>query len=309
MKLSGGSNISSSAQIGDGVIVDADVNASAAIAGSKLQALSVGANAGVIPSTGIADAHVAATAAIAGSKLQALSVGANAGVIPSTGIADAHVATGAAIAASKLLGDDTAYGVGWNASLRPVSQNAIYDKIETLSTPTCVSIIPLPDGGGVGDETTFAKSANTEAELTRVVIPFKITVNKITIRTTAVSVAGTLDLTLYSEDGQTQLFSVTTATINGGELVTTAVGAVVLNPGIYYLMFNTNGTADVTLAAFQLITGAAAFSTTLGILGDVASEPDYRGQLAISAGTPPATFDPTALSDQNHKSIIFRLDN
>jgi len=48
----------------DGSIVNADISPSAAIAGSKLQALSVGANAGVIPSTGVADAHVAAGAAI-----------------------------------------------------------------------------------------------------------------------------------------------------------------------------------------------------------------------------------------------------
>lgn len=64
-----GRTIVSSNQINPGIIVNSDVNASAAIEGSKLQALSVGANAGVIPSTGIADAHIAATAAIAFSKL------------------------------------------------------------------------------------------------------------------------------------------------------------------------------------------------------------------------------------------------
>lgn len=65
--------ITSETQIAPGVIVNSDINASAAIAGSKLQALSVGANAGVIPSTGVANAHVSATAAIADTKLDTIA--------------------------------------------------------------------------------------------------------------------------------------------------------------------------------------------------------------------------------------------
>lgn len=67
--------ITDSAQINPGTIVDSDINSSAAIAASKLQALSVGANGGVLPSTGVANAHVAATAAIDYSKLAALTQG------------------------------------------------------------------------------------------------------------------------------------------------------------------------------------------------------------------------------------------
>lgn len=69
MQLSGGTNNVGSAQINDDSIVNQDINSAAAIAGSKLQALSVGANAGVIPSTGVADAHVAAAAAISADKI------------------------------------------------------------------------------------------------------------------------------------------------------------------------------------------------------------------------------------------------
>lgn len=67
--------IADSAQINAGVIIDSDINAAATIQATKIQALSVGANGGVIPSTGIADAHVAAAAAIAFSKLAALTRG------------------------------------------------------------------------------------------------------------------------------------------------------------------------------------------------------------------------------------------
>ncbi len=82
-QASAGFSISSNAQVGadviktgnilDGEIVNADIGAAAAIAGSKIQALSVGANAGVIPSTGIIDAHIAAGAAIVDTKLATIS--------------------------------------------------------------------------------------------------------------------------------------------------------------------------------------------------------------------------------------------
>jgi hypothetical protein len=76
---SSGNVITNSAQLGadvvlstaikDGEIANADIAGAAAIAGSKIQALSVGANAGVIPSTGIVNDHIAAGAAIIDSKL------------------------------------------------------------------------------------------------------------------------------------------------------------------------------------------------------------------------------------------------
>ena len=150
-----------SSHILDAELVNADIAATAAIAGSKLQALSVGVNAGVIPSTGVADAHVAATAAVAGSKLQALSVGANAGVIPSTGVADAHVAATAAVAGSKL----QALVVGTNAGVIPstgvaaahVSATAAIEdtKLATIATAGKVSgaaltlLANIPSGAGV----------------------------------------------------------------------------------------------------------------------------------------------------------------
>lgn len=68
-----GTGVIGSDEIANGAIVNEDVNASAAIAGSKLQELSVGANAGVIPSTGIVNNHVAAGAAIVDTKLATIS--------------------------------------------------------------------------------------------------------------------------------------------------------------------------------------------------------------------------------------------
>lgn len=67
------------AKLADSAVTDAKVSATAAIAGSKLQALSVGANAGVLPSTGLVDTHVAAAnkdGAAATASLRTLGTGA-----------------------------------------------------------------------------------------------------------------------------------------------------------------------------------------------------------------------------------------
>lgn len=48
-------------------------------------------------------------------------------------ITNAKVNDAAAIAASKLLGNDTAYDATWNGNTQPVSQNAVYDKFESLT--------------------------------------------------------------------------------------------------------------------------------------------------------------------------------
>jgi len=92
-----GADVVLTAAIKDGEIVNADLSATAAIAATKIQTLSVGVNGGVLPSTGIADTHLSATAAIADGKLAQIttaskvhgssltglaSIPAGAGVIP-----------------------------------------------------------------------------------------------------------------------------------------------------------------------------------------------------------------------------------
>ena len=64
-----GNVIVSSAQVNPGVIENSDVAAAAGIEGSKLQALLLGTNAGVLPSTGLVNAHVAVGSDIWLSKL------------------------------------------------------------------------------------------------------------------------------------------------------------------------------------------------------------------------------------------------
>jgi len=179
---------------------------------------------------------------------------------------------------------------------------------------TCLTLIPqsplpIDDGSDAASQQTM--SSNTTAFVGQVIIPFAITVNKITIRTgTTITTSGTVDLSLYSENGQTQYFSVTTASLNAADtLFTTSVSSVAVPAGIYYLMANTNGTANVTVFFWQNQPNAP-FSGTAGLQEDVASEPIIHGTLTITAGTPPATITPTAITPVVQlRTLCCRLDN
>lgn len=175
---------------------------------------------------------------------------------------------------------------------------------------TALTVIP-PSSIGSSSGSTFAFNNATQGVVGQIFVPFRIVVNKITIRTgSSVSVAGTMDLTLYSEDGQTQLFSVTTPTISAtNTLVTTSVNSVVVPAGNYYLMGNTNGTTNATIFVWN-IGSSAPFQTTESLATDVASEPIMHGIVTITSGTPPATINPTTdIVESVACTIICRLDN
>jgi hypothetical protein len=155
-----------------------------------------------------------------------------------------------------------------------------------------------------------AMTSNTTIYVGLVTVPFSIVANKVTIASgDSVSTAGTVDITLYSEDGQTQIFSVTTASITtSSTLITTALSAVSIPAGNYYIACNSNGTFSGHIQYYQTAT-SFPFSVT-GLWGGVTSEPDLQGKFTITAGTPPATFAPTsAITVEENDVLIFRLDN
>lgn len=142
-------------------------------------------------------------------------------------------------------------------------------------------------------------TGNTVQYAALVSITSKITVNKISIEVSAIGTVGTLDLTLYSEDGQTRLFNVTTASISAPGIVTTAVPAVEVLPGNYYIGVNPNGTAAITVYTL----------TVSAILRSLASEPITVGTMTITAGTPKTTFSPVTDITVGQTALYFRLDN
>ena len=96
-----GADVVLTGNIKNGEIVNADLSAVAAIDASKVQILSVGANGGVIPSTGIVNAHLSGTAGITDANLAQITtaskvsgaaltslvnIPAGAGIIPSANL-------------------------------------------------------------------------------------------------------------------------------------------------------------------------------------------------------------------------------
>ena len=164
---------------------------------------------------------------------------------------------------------------------------------------TCLTYETKPVGSGTLALANLTSNSNTTQALGMVYIPFKITVNKISIEVQTVSVAGTLDLTVYSEDGQSKLIDVTTATISATGIVTTSVSSVTLNQGNYYFAVNSNSTADLTCRCVSISATA---------LRNPSSEPLTAGTQTITAGTPPTTFTPSSLTVAASVPL-FRLDN
>lgn len=187
----------------------------------------------------------------------------------------------------------------------------------TWQTPgggaSVVSIIPRPVQSTTGSSTETAFGTNTIQSIYMFNLPAAITVNKISLRTaTTVTTAGTWDIVIYSEDGQTQKISITTASVSTGDtIITTAVSAVTLAAGNYYFAINPNGTASTEWCVW-ILGGGTVFGTTAGLNGDVTSEPILAGRITITASTPSTTFTPSSSIVENSLATvapIFRLDN
>lgn len=168
----------------------------------------------------------------------------------------------------------------------------------------------IPKSAITSDNVSASKTLNssTTATVGQIVVPFNITVNKVSIRVGTVNVAGTLDISLYTEDGQTQVFSVTTASISASNtVVTTAVAGVTVSAGIYYLVVNPNSTADISVSVWSVVN--APFGTTESLASDVSSEPVMQGTLTITADTPPTNFTPSSITEVTNSTVVIRLDN
>ncbi len=208
---------------------------------------------------------------------------------------------------------DTSGTLAANSDSKVATQKAtktyVDTQVATNAAPTCVTCIPYPSTPFGNVATSLSVTGNTTAHVGQVVVPFGITVNKITIRTGAVTVAGTYILSLFSEDGQTRKFSVTTANITTtSTLYTTAVSAVVLTAGNYYLVAQPVSTANITINCYDV--NQLPFTTTEGMHSDISGEPVLFGTVTVTADTAPSTLTPASISEStNNEIIICRLDN
>ncbi len=182
------------------------------------------------------------------------------------------------------------------------------------SSTTVKTILPFANGlpptpTATNLFTPINMNTNTEMRLAQVMFPFGIVANKISCFCTGgVNTAGTLDITLYSEDGQSQIFSVTTGTISASGIVTTSLSAVSIPAGVYYLGVNTNGTADLSMYFY---TSNEVDGDTSGVksFSVISGEPTLIGTYTITAGTPPATITLSSITYASEKLLAVRLDN
>lgn len=194
-----------------------------------------------------------------------------------------------------------------------VATTAYVDNQVTLGGASCLTSIPIPAVPFTSVDTPKTIDSETTGYLYQFILPFSITVNKISIKTgNSVATAGTYDLTIYSEDGQTKKIAVTTGTINATQTIyTTAVGAVALTAGMYWFMINPNGTAEANFHVYTDLAGPAFANNTNNIGTDVSSEPILKGTITIVDSTPPATISPTGITEAllADCAVVFRLDN
>ena len=166
------------------------------------------------------------------------------------------------------------------------------------SSPTTTMMHTTPEGQY--GATTKGFSSNTTAYLGRFITTRDITFTKIAFYIGAVTAAGSYEVGIYSQDGQTQLLSYNTGTISTTLVIETTCPSTALPIGTYYLVVVPVGSANATFRTWSVAGVASpAFNA-------VATVPKVSGTLTVTAGTLPATFDPVAITVENssHASIM-----
>ena len=173
---------------------------------------------------------------------------------------------------------------------------------EHTALTSCETVAPKPTW--VESWTTLNLNTNTNGYVGMFELPFAITVNKISIRVTAVVDSQAVHLGIFSEDGQTRHISVTTAAPTGAETLTTSVPSVELPAGMYYLVAVPDDSCDITVRSFTM------GLPMVEMQDQIASEPRLCGTITVTASTMPSTFDPVAdITGADDSLLVFRLDN
>lgn len=149
-------------------------------------------------------------------------------------------------------------------------------------------------------------TANTILYLGQISIPYTITANKISFNAVSTATPGTCKIALFSQSGGTQIFSVTTATISGAGIKTTALSSVSIAAGIYYIAILGVSTTAIQLSGFAT-TNTSSLGTNLN--GLVSGNAILEGTLTITADTMPATISPTSITSAVNNTLIVRFDN
>lgn len=213
------------------------------------------------------------------------------------------------LAANSLIGNPTGSTADPQAIPLSAAGRALIDDTDaaaqrrTLGIPLAHTLMPryiLTDGTSTNTPTF---TSNTTAMFWRIIVTAEIVVNKITLRTSStVSTASTFDLVVYSEDGQTQLISVTTPNINATTTnYETTVAGVTLMPGEYYVGLVANSAVNV---AFRVWTGL----NDSNYVGQPSGKYANGWTKTVTAGTLPSTISPGSESQSNISPPVLRFD-
>lgn len=185
--------------------------------------------------------------------------------------------------------------------------SAVLSWTTPTTAPAAVTIFPFPVCTFVPDATNDyrianVKSSNTTMSVGLIKVPFQIIVNKISYQVTTKTTDGTYKIGLYSENGATKYIDVTTASITSTGVKTTTLGSPVTVPaGNYYIAIVSIGTASAEFFFWNCVDDL--------LFDGVAGEPIVEGTLAVTAGTLPATIDPTAITHTIFHTFYTRWDN
>jgi hypothetical protein len=164
------------------------------------------------------------------------------------------------------------------------------------------SVTPRPWAPCSGQNAT-AYSVNTTMYVALVHIPHRIVANSISFAVDTVGAAGVLKLALYSEDGQTLVIpSTSTASISAGGVITTALSAIDIPAGNYWLAVVSSGTANITASSWLESTDVN------GLTYNTTGEPVLIGTVTVTASTIPATITPASVT-HGTRCLFARLDN
>lgn len=177
---------------------------------------------------------------------------------------------------------------------------------------TVVTFVPLPNFPVGSPPATVSVATNTTAFCGQVFIPFTINANKVSIANGSKTTNGTYKVALFSADGQTQVFSFTTASVttSNSQVITTLGAQTPISPGNYYIVILPVSTASSEFMFYQdNNTNGLSNTQGGGLAGGVTGKAILQGTITVTASTMPATITPTSITPVASACLVFRLDN
>lgn len=207
-------------------------------------------------------------------------------------------------------------GVGSDAQVLTADSNSqagLKWVTNTTTLPFVKTVIPFPvypiaPGQAQAATNIVVDDSASTMLVGQVIIPFNIVASKITTwQTAAVGARYKERITLYTEAGDSSVFTVTTSVINSGSpSVATSIPSTSIAAGIYYIGVNTSTVGSSIQTMFWVTETNDPFST--GYFNNVVGKEVIQGTVSILTGIPPVAITSSILSSVGNKTLAFRLD-